>query len=93
MFRRFLFLEFLARLFRFRFEFQIFDNVFRRLRYHVTDVVKSLAACTACNLVEISGGQNSRLVATVLAELRKQYRSNWNIHAHAERVGAADDFE
>ena len=93
MFRRFLLLELFARLFRFRFKFQVLDDMFGSLRHYVADIVKALAPCAACNLVKISRGQNSRLVTTVLAELRKQNRSNRHIHAHAQRIGTANDLE
>ena len=77
----------------FRFEFQILDDVFRCLCDNVTDIVETFAACAASYLVEVTGCQNGRLVATVLAELRKEHSADRNVHAHAERVRTANDFE
>ena len=89
----FLFLKLFTRLFRFRFEFQILDDMFGSLRHHVADVVKAFAPRTACNLMEITRGQNSRLVTTVLAELREKHRSNGHVDSNAERIGAANNLK
>ena len=67
--------------------------MFGSLRNHVADIVETLAASAASNLVEIAGGQNCSLVAAVLAELRKQHRSNRHVDANAERISAANDLE
>ena len=93
MFRRFLFLEFFARLFRLRFEFQVLDDVFGSLRHYIADVVKSLAACTVPPCLLRWLVKDCRLVATVFAELRKEYRSNRNVYANAQCIRSANDFE
>lgn len=92
-FGRFLFLEFFACLLGFGFQFQVLDDMLGSLRYHVADVVETFTAGAACNLVEVAGGQDCRLVAAVLAELREKHRSNGNIHADAQCVRAANDFK
>ena len=90
---RFPLLEFFAGLAALRLEFQVLDHVFGSLCHHVAHVVKALAAGASCNLVEVSCGEDCRLVAAVLAELREEYCADGDVHAYAERVGAADDFQ
>ena len=43
--------------------------------------------------MKISRRKNRGLIAAVLAELCKEYRANRNVHADAERIRAADDFQ
>ena len=93
MFGRFLLLEFFASLLGFGFQFQVLDDMFGSLRHHVADVVETFTAGAACNLVEITRGKDCSLVAAVLAELRKEYRSNGHVYAHAQCIRSANDPE
>ena len=60
---------------------------------NVTDIVKTFAAGAACNLMKVPCRKDGCLVATVFAELRKEDRADWNVHADAERIGPANDFQ
>ena len=86
-------LEFLSGLAALGLEFQVLDDVLGSLRHHVADVVETLAPCAARNLVKVACGEDCSLVAAVLAQLREEYRADRHVHAHAERVGAADDLQ
>ena len=90
---RFALLEFLSGRACFRFEFEILNDVLWRLRNDVTDVIKTFSACASRNLVEVACGEDGRLVAAVLAKLRKENRADRHVHAYAKRICAADDFE
>ena len=93
MFGRLSLLEFFAGRAGLGFEFQVLDHVLRSLGNDVTDIVKAFTPGASCDLVEVAGCEDGRLVAAVLAELRKEDRADRNVHAYAERVRAADDLE
>ena len=93
MFWRFALLEFFAGRAGLGFELEVFNDVLWRLCDNVTDIVETFTACASCNLVEVAGGQNGGLVAAVLAELCKEHCADRNVHTHAERVRAANDFK
>ena len=92
-FGRFSLLELLAGLAALGLQFQVLDDVFWRLGHHVSNVVKTLSTGPTCNLVKITCSENRRLVAAVFAKLSKKNGANGNVHAYAQSIGAADDFQ
>ena len=56
-------------------------------------VVEALAARAPADLLEVADAEDRRLLAVELAELREEHRADRDVHADAERVGAADDLE
>ena len=72
---------------------QIFDHVFRRLDDHPALVIESLASGATADLMKIPRGQNAHLLAIELAETREEDGTDGDVNAHAQRIGATDDFE
>jgi hypothetical protein len=71
----------------------VLDDVLRRLHDDGALRVEALAAGAPRDLVEVAHRQDLGLVAVVLAELGEHHGAQRNVHAHAERVRAADDLE
>ena len=72
---------------------QILDHVLGCLRDHRTELIKALAAGAARDLLEIAHRQQSGFFAIVLAQLREQHGADRDIHAHPQRIGAANELE
>jgi len=65
----------------------------RRLAPHEPLVIKPASAGAARDLLELARRQEARLVPVELAQLREQHGPDRDVHAHAERVRAADGFQ
>ena len=65
----------------------------RRLCPHRAAVVVAAASRPPGDLMELPHRQQTGARPVVLAELREQHRADRDVHAHAERVGAADQLE
>ena len=77
----------------FGFQAQVLDAVLGRQRDHVARVVEALAARAAGDLLKVAHGQDAHFLAVVFAQLGEQHGADRHVHAHAQRVGAADELE
>ncbi len=77
----------------FGFELGIFDDVFGSLGDDVADVIEAATAGAARDLVEIASGEEGDFLAAVFAEAGEEDGADGDVHADAEGIGAADDFE
>ena len=71
----------------------ILDDVRRRLRDDEATLVEPLAPGAAGDLQEVAHAEDAGLLSVELAELREQHGPDRDVHADAQRVGAADDLE
>ena len=78
---------------RFLLQFQVLDDVLRRLRDDPAAVIEALAPGAPGDLVEIARGEDADFLAAELAELREEHRADRHVDADAERIGPADDLE
>ena len=71
----------------------VLDDVLGSLTDHPPSIVETLAARAPGDLVEVAHGQEARLLAVELAELREQDGPQRDVDAHAQGVGPADDLQ
>ena len=76
-----------------RVDAQVLDHVLGRLHDDAAALVEALSACAPADLAEVAHAEDAGLLTVELAELREQDRSNGDVHADAERVGARDHLE
>jgi len=74
-------------------QLEVLDDVLRRLGHHPAPVIKTLAPGAPADLVKVARAEDAGLLAVIFAEPRKQHGADGHVNAHAERVGAANDFE
>ncbi|KAK4045267.1 hypothetical protein OUZ56_032676, partial [Daphnia magna] len=72
---------------------EVFNHMFGRLGDDAPLDVKAFPPRSACDLTEVADREEDRLVAVEFAQLRKENRSNRDIDANAERIGAGNDLE
>ena len=71
----------------------VFDHVLGSLHDDIALRVVTGPAGATRDLAEIPHAENGRLLAVVFPELRKDDGADRYVDAHAERIGAADEFE
>ncbi len=67
--------------------------MFRCLRHHITDAVETPPPGAPADLLEIPDAQGFGTISIVLAELGEEHRADRHVHAHPERVRAANHLE
>ncbi len=72
---------------------QVLDHVLRGLGDDEAAIVEPFPAGATGDLVEVAGGEDRRLLPVELAEPGEEHGADGDVDAHAQGVGAANDFE